>query len=72
MENVGSYIMLNGTSDSALIEKVNYYISQGWQPLGGPLSTRNQHNEGVFVQAVVHPEKDKEKELLTLAKQLMK
>jgi len=53
MERVVDYQVLSAASDTELVALVKRFISQGWEPLGGPVLIQDQENVGKLLQAIV-------------------
>jgi hypothetical protein len=56
MATIRKYTIVNGKSDTDLIDTVNKLIKQEWRPSGGPFPGINQHGKPVLFQAMVHSE----------------
>lgn len=54
--DVGSYLIVNGDSDTKLMEVVNDHIGHGWRPIGGPIAVLDAQGGMRLLQALVHPE----------------
>lgn len=47
------YTLVNGASDTELMQVVNTMLRQGWEPVGGPVSVQDQTQTGKFIQALI-------------------
>lgn len=54
MATISKYTIVNGKSDTDLIDAVNQFIKREWRPIGGPFPAVNQHGESILFQAMVH------------------
>jgi len=50
---VTDYTLVEGDSDTNLIQAVKKQIANGWRPLGSPVSTANQQGQAMLIQAMI-------------------
>ena len=56
---IGNYTIVTAESDRELIDSVLIHIHQGWQPIGGAVSTMNQDGVPILMQTLIRPEMSK-------------